>query len=221
MNNVVTEITQPKECELWGAYEKDTLEYLNNSRILVLNKVVEDDVIEGIVLQILRWNEEDSIRSETYNDFDRNGDPITLLINTDGGRVDETLSVVSAIENSITPVITYNIGKAYSGGFLIYLAGHKRLSNKYSSFMYHQLSGGNYGKLYDMSERIEEHIKKQKVMDEFVLSKTKIPKVKLKEVNDKKFDWWITPEESVSLGITDYIIGPQKKEKMLPKKKGK
>lgn len=220
MNNVVAESIQAKDCGLWPAYEKDTYEYLNNSRTLVLNKVIEDDVIEGIVLQILRWNDEDSIRAETYTDFDRTGDPITLLINTDGGRVDETLAVIGAIENSITPVVTWNIGKAYSGGFLIYLAGHKRVTNKYSSFMYHQLSGGNYGKLYDMSERIEEQHKKQKIMDDFVLSKTKIPKARLKKVNDKKFDWWITPEESIYLGISDYIIGPSKKDAST-KKKGK
>ena len=52
--------------------------------------------------------------------------PIVICINTNGGLLQETMSLAQVMIMSKTPVITVNIGAAYSGGALLLLAGHKR-----------------------------------------------------------------------------------------------
>lgn len=190
----------------WKAYEEDTFNFLTETRSILINKIIDEDLIETAVLQIFRWNAEDDAK-EVYKDFNREEFPITIYINTDGGLLNETLSLVSAIESSKTPVYTFGLGKVCSGGFLILIAGHYRVCQKYSQIMYHQLSAGSIGKVNDMSERIGEFNKRQKMMDDFVLSKSKIPKLKLKEINDKKIDWYLSPQECLKFGVVDQIYG--------------
>lgn len=190
----------------WKAYEEDTFNFLTETRSILINKIIDEDLIETAVLQIFRWNAEDDAK-EVYKDFNREEFPITIYINTDGGLLNETLSLVSAIETSKTPIITFGLGKIQSGGFLILMSGHNRYIQRYSQVMYHQLSAGVFGKANDMNERIDEIKKRQKIMDGLVLSKTKIPPEKLKEANDKKTDLYFSPDECLKYGVVDFIYG--------------
>ena len=52
--------------------------------------------------------------------------PIFIYINTNGGLLQETMSLAQVMIMSKTPVVTVNVGSAYSGGALLLLAGHKR-----------------------------------------------------------------------------------------------
>ena len=47
----------------------------------------------------------------------------------------------------------------------------------------------------------------EKLLEELVLKDTKITKERLKEVNEKKQDWWMDTEEALKLGVIDEIIG--------------
>ena len=55
--------------------------------------------------------------------------PIKVFIDSVGGLLVESMSLASVMAMSKTPVITVNIGEAYSGGAILLLAGHKRYRN--------------------------------------------------------------------------------------------
>lgn len=64
---------------------------------------------------------------------------IIVMINSPGGLLTETMSVAMSMVTSVTPVITVNVGAAYSGGALLLLAGHERYAFKYAKQCYIQV----------------------------------------------------------------------------------
>lgn len=176
------------------------------NREIVFNDTVDDSIIELITMQILKFNKEDDKKEEKEVGYKREDHPIKIYINSYGGYVYDCFSVVSAIENSKTPVYTYALGKAMSCGFLVLIAGHKRFAQKYSYLLYHQVSSKANGKFKDLVEEVE-HVKDlQSVFEGIVLDKTNITQQKLNEIKDKKIDWFIKPKEALKLKVIDEII---------------
>lgn len=132
--------------------------------------------------------------------------PIKIYINTRGGSVDDMWSLIHVIESSQTPIYTYCTGYAYSAGFLIFIAGHKRFMGKHALVMYHILSGGNCGNFKELEAHMELLTGIQDRIEKHVMEKTKIPAHKLKNIRDTKKDWYIRPKEAIKLGIADRII---------------
>lgn len=162
---------------------------------------VTEEIIETIVYNILRYNTQDKdIPVEKRK-------PILLYISSPGGSVYDGLSLVSAIQTSITPVYTINLGQACSMGSIIFLVGHKRYCMPNSIFLIHEGEEGIWG---DSSSKVAETINFHsrslaKMIEEIILSKTNITK---KQYKDKyKTEWYFLSEEAKKLGVVDYIIG--------------
>jgi ATP-dependent Clp protease protease subunit len=182
-------------------------------RQIILNEDVTDSIIEKAVIQIFNINDFDDDNEQNLAQFEIAEEklqelraPITIYINTTGGFMDEAFSLISAIESSKTPVYTCVLGKAWSAGFLIGLAGHQRFCQKYSSLMYHQGSAGindTFGKMIEYAKYWESC---QEMVEKYVAKRTKIKKKKLEEIFIHKKDWFVTPKEAVELGIVDSII---------------
>ena len=132
--------------------------------------------------------------------------PIRIHIDSFGGVLIPCLGLISVIEKSKTPIHTICVGGGISCGFLTLIVGHRRFAYKYSTPMCHQLSGGSVGKMTDMEESVEQSKKIQKLIEKIILEKTKITKKKLKEIREKKFDWYMTSTEALKLGVIDEII---------------
>ena len=62
---------------------------------------------------------------------------INVRINSAGGNVLDGYAIFDAIRNSKVPVYTYNVGLCASIASIIFLAGHKRIMNDFSSIMIH------------------------------------------------------------------------------------
>lgn len=132
--------------------------------------------------------------------------PIKIFINSNGGDLDSAFTAINAIQNSTTPVWTINSGKCYSGGFLIFLAGHKRITYGLSSFMFHEGSCGISGDAHKFRNWADFYEKQCQQMGQWLLERTTIPKEEYeKRVKD---DWWLTAEEAISYGIADEVAGP-------------
>lgn len=174
------------------------------NRQIIINGLIDDSLIEKAVIQIFNINDFDSIQENEYKEYTRY--PISVMINSAGGNGDEALSLVSAILSSVTPVNTVALGKAWSAGFLILLAGHNRYCQKFSSMMLHQGSAGIMDTFSKMVEYIEYWKSYQKSIDEYILSRTKITKKQIEQNFCQKQDWYITASEAVALGIVDDII---------------
>ena len=131
-------------------------------------------------------------------------EPIKIYIDSGGGDLMGTLTIIDAIKNSKTPVWTINIGQAYSGGFFIFMTGHKRLSYKNASFLFHEGSTGTHGDANKFNNWADFYKKVLKKLKELVLEHTKITEEEYeKHVKD---DWWLFADEAIKYGICDEII---------------
>ena len=147
---------------------------------------------------------DDSI--DMYNsDSSLDREPIHLHISSRGGDLEESIGVTEVIKNMKTPVWAYTY-KAYSGAFLIFVACDRRFMYQNGTLLYHQLTTGNYGKLADLIDDVNESIRLQEVMEDIVLDCTGITEDKLEEVRILKQDWILTSEEAIDWKIVDEII---------------
>jgi len=197
------------ECEgeeaVTGSLKDSVWNTLVQQRKIIINSNINEDLIEKAVIQIYQINEYDDQQDALLKNYIR--EPIEVFINTSGGFLDEAFSLISAIMTSKAPVHTVCLGKAWSAGFLILLAGHVRFAQPFSSMMFHQGSAGIQGEFSKAIEYAKYWEKTQKRVDQYVLSRTKIKKKKLKKVFDHSTDWYMTTDEALHLGIVDGVYG--------------
>lgn len=170
------------------------------NRVMLLNKEIDDDVVNTLVYSILRYNRMDK---DVPPDQRK---PILLYLNSLGGSVPSGLSLTDAIKLSKTPVYTINLGVCYSMTLYVFMVGHRRFSLPHSEFLLHegQLSGwDSTNKLRDLVEfhtgQVEDKIKNI-VMEHSSISS------ELYDSNIRK-EWYFLPDEGKELGIVDYIVG--------------
>lgn len=181
---------------------------LPKERRLLFSTQVNQETIKTLTESILNINENDAYLEKLYpvHDLIYKRKPIEIVIDSYGGSVYQCFGVISVMEKSITPIHTIVTGAAMSCGFMILISGHKRFAYKYSTPLYHQASSGAWGKLKELEEDIEETRRLQNIIEKITLEKTKISKKTLKEIFEKKKDWFMTSEEARRLGVVDAII---------------
>lgn len=172
-----------------------------NRRVLFINDVIDDTLLDYIVMSIHRFNIDDEEAGIEVKDRT----PIQIHINSDGGSIEAMFATISAIINSKTPVHTYDTGKAYSAGGLILMAGHKRFAYKYSTVLVHQGSTGAQGNTSSVMDTLEFYKKTEEVIKDYITTRTKITS----ELYDKKYkqEWFMYADEALEHGIIDEIIG--------------
>lgn len=162
------------------------------------------DITEGVgiaVDTVIRfWNKYDEDHNVTITDRK----PIRIYIDSPGGSLTDTLTVIDAIKLSKTPVYTICVGCAYSGGFFIFISGHKRYCYPNSTFLYHEGStanGGDAGKFRNFAEFYDKQLE---VLKQITISNTNIDE----ELYEKhrRDDWWMLASEALDLGVCDEIL---------------
>lgn len=153
------------------------------------------------ILYLIREDDEQDKKILCYN-----REPIKLYINSYGGSVDDMWGLIDIILASKTPIYTYCLGYAQSAAFNIFLAGHKRFCFEHSVFMYHQMSYWRGGRHQDFVEnRVEmDNINKQN--EEYVIKRTKIPEDVIRNVREKKKDFYIHSSKAIEYGVVDEIL---------------
>lgn len=170
---------------------------LADKRIFYIQDEISEDTLE-IQKAILSINIDD--QGIEYS----KRKPIVLLIHTPGGYLQETMSLATMMIMSKTPIITVNIGMAYSGGALLLLAGHKRYAMKYSKAMIHTGSGGVSG-TYEQTEAAQKIYRKQvDEMSQYILERSKIAKKTL--TKNRATDWYMDHDEQIKYGLVDEIL---------------
>ena len=162
------------------------------------------DITEGVgiaVDTVIRfWNKYD----EDHNIQPKDRKPIRIYIDSPGGSLTDTLTVIDAIKLSKTPVYTICVGCAYSCGFFIFISGHKRYCYPNSTFLYHEGStanGGDAGKFRNFAEFYDKQLE---VLKQITISNTNIDE----ELYEKhrRDDWWMLASEALNLGVCDEIL---------------
>ena len=190
------EIALPENLENMHLPAPELVNYwrLAENRIFYIDYEIDESVLE-IQRSIININAVD--KGMDVKDRKK----IIIMINSPGGLLNETMSLATSIIMSKTPVVTVNIGEAYSGGFLLLLAGHTRYAFKYAKVMCHTGSGGMQG-TFEQTEAAQQMYKKQiDSMGNYILSRTKIDDKVFKR--NKSKDWYMDNEECITYGIIE------------------
>ena len=181
-----------------GVYD-ELMKYYTDKRVLIVNKDIDNSVIESYAIRILRWNDEDkNIPSDKRQ-------PIIILIHSCGGDLFSTLFLIDIIKQSKTPIHTVGMGLVASAAYYIYINGHDRLAFENTVFLQHDgtisIADSN-SKVKDFmafNDLMEERIK------ESILTQTKIDS----DFYDKTFDkeYYFFADKGKELGVVDKIIG--------------
>ena len=177
-------------------------------RTLFFTKDVDLDSISELTQAIIRINKSDEYLKKRYKleGVKYTPEPIEIFIDSYGGYVYQCFGLLSVMERSKTPIHTIVTGCAMSCGYMMLICGHKRFAHKRSTPMYHQVSGGAWGKVKDVQERYKEMQRLQDELEKMTLEKTKIPEKKVKKIFKKKKDWFMTAQEALEYGVVDEIL---------------
>lgn len=203
------------ECEAGqqGAPLKDKIwDEQRGHREIILNGPIDDSIVEKVVIQIQNINKVDSEQEKEFEKHKLSGferEPITIFITSPGGGVGHSFAAVSAIEASVTPVITVAVGEAMSGGFLVLLAGHKRYAQRYATLMYHELSSATGGKSTEIQEYGAYLDTLQHRISDYVVSNSLITEDQILDCHIRKTDWYMNTAEALELGVVDGIWPPE------------
>lgn len=181
--------------EIYQSILKDN--YKN--RRFIINQDIDDDLLEYIVLSIIKINQCDKhIPKEKRN-------KIYIYINSNGGDVIMGSQILGIIKASITPIITVGLAKCASMASYILLAGHERYCFDNTVVLCHDgqagyVSSGNKGKdIQKFYDKLNDR------MTNFMIENTKMTGEFLEEIKDREY--YMFGSEAKDLGIVDYIIG--------------
>lgn len=167
---------------------------LYNNRILTVDGDITDwDYI--ICKSIIQIN---------MMDKSENPKPIILLINSPGGLLNVTNSIIDTIKISRIPVWTVNMGYALSGGALLFLAGEKRFTTPNSWVMCHAGSGGFQGNFSETKEATKVWESQVKKMGEYIMGRTGMDTKTYNKYKNK--DWYLNAEQQIEYGFATEMI---------------
>jgi ATP-dependent Clp protease protease subunit len=167
------------------------------SRTITLGDI-DSELVNEVIQLIYEINEEDAKKTQR--------EPIKLIINSFGGEVYSGLALIDVIDNSQTPVYTICHGSAMSMALIIFAAGHHRLASKYATFMYHEASYEANGKVLHHKQEVKEADRTDKICDNYLLSKTKFTPKQLKDVRDKRGEWYFDVKIAMKYGLVNELL---------------
>ena len=199
LKDLIKELEDNKEKEI-KTFDQliDYYQSFNDRNLLIGEIGYEISVAVDSIIRF--WNkvdEEENIPVEKRK-------PIKIYIQSPGGLLTATFTMIDAIKLSKTPVYTIAIGETYSGGFFTFLAGHKKFAYPHASFLYHEgatTNGGDANKFRNFAKFYEVQLDQ---LRQVVLNNSSISEEEYeKHIKD---DWWLTAEEAVKYGIADEIL---------------
>lgn len=182
----------------------DTIRGLNrdfridiNKRIILVTGEIEELLLEEISTKT------DIIQS--YSTRKQLKEPITWQLSTFGGDVYEMFALIDYMRLSPIKTNVNVIGKAMSAGAMILVSATGiRSASKYSTIMFHEASGFNYGKISDQKAGLLHTESLEDWVAEILAAKTKKSVKWWKE--KQKTDTFFTPTEAKDVGAIDLII---------------
>jgi ATP-dependent Clp protease protease subunit len=176
-------------------YREMTLEeMLLENRVLFLGGEINHVSASRIIMQMLYLQ---SVKKDA---------DINLYINSPGGVVDDTLAIYDIMRFLTCDVATYCIGRAESGGAVVFMAGKKgkRFILPNAKVMIHQPLGGVYGQAADIEIQAEEILKTK---DNLIRVMAKCCGQTFDRVReDSERDRFFDAREAVAYGICDEVI---------------
>lgn len=131
-----------------------------SDRVLWISGDIEDGTLD-VIKKIQEWNKEDEELEEQERmaikmpkNFKK---PITLYFNSDGGDLEMSLAVATAVKNSAIPVYGHNIGTCASGAALIYSQCDVRTGEDTATFLIHKGGVSGMGGTFQQTKKTQMH----------------------------------------------------------------
>lgn len=172
-----------------------TFKFIDKS--ISIDEEITQETAKEVVNSIRFWNSVDEIDGNP-------ADPITIFINTPGGDLNATFSIIAAMQMSNTPIYTVNAGRAWSGGFFILIAGKKRFAVPYASYLFHEGSCVMIGDAHKALQEANYYKSQLGQLKEITLENTSIGE----ELYEKhrKDDWWFGNKEALKYNVIDSTL---------------
>ena len=169
-------------------------ELLLENRIVFLVGEINPSSASRVMMQML------------YLENQRRNQEINFYINSPGGAVDDTLALYDTMRFLSSPIATYCIGRAYSGGSVLLTAGTKgrRFILPHAKVMIHQPYGGITGQAEDIRLQAEQIIKSKQLLTDIIAKHTGQTSERVKE--DSERDKYFTAEEAKEYGLVDEVL---------------
>lgn len=179
----------------------------NRYREMTLEELLLENRVVFLVGEINHVSASRVIMQMLYLQSLKKGDDINLYINSPGGVVDDTLAMYDIMRFLTCDIATYCIGRAESGGAVIFMAGKKgkRFILPNAKVMIHQPFGGVYGQAADIEIQAEEILKTKETLINVMAKCTGQTVERVRE--DSERDRFFSAQESVKYGICDEVIG--------------
>lgn len=87
------------------------------------------------------------------------GEEVYIYLNNGGGRLDTAVQIINAMKMSQAKIITVIEAEAHSASTMIFLCGDEFIVHDNCSMMFHNFSGGMYGKGNEMKLQMDATIK--------------------------------------------------------------
>jgi ATP-dependent Clp protease protease subunit len=139
---------------------------------------------------------------------------ISLYINSPVGGVDDTMAIYDTMQFIGSPVATFCIGRAESGGAVILAAGTKgkRHALPHAKIMLHQPWGGVTGQAADIKIQAQEILKAKSMMNEILSKHTGQPVERIAAETER--DRYMSAEEALAYGLIDEVLKEDNKREV-------
>lgn len=176
--------------------EFDVDEVLDKEAIFTLFGEIDSDKVEQAIRFIL-----------AHNCVSKKKKFITLVVNSEGGDLNDAFALIDVITHSQIPVHTLGLGMISSAGLMIFMAGTKgeRSLTPNTHIMSHQWSGTFEGKMHELVSAQEDfRLTTQRMMNHYIThSKLSVDDIKAHLL--PAHDVFLTAEQAVQMGIADKI----------------
>lgn len=161
------------------------------SRILHLFKEINSESVEKIITKLLEL------------DRSKKRKPITIYIHSPGGEIGAGFALIDIMEKCKCPIKTIAVGEVASMAVPIFLAGTmgQRYISKHTFLMLHPGSTGASDYISFAKSRILNAEELEKMYDDYVVSRSNIPRRILVEAKNK--EKYLTAEECLKYGLAD------------------
>jgi ATP-dependent Clp protease protease subunit len=209
--------TGPEHLEVYNQYGPPGS--YQRYRQMSLDDLLLDNRIVFLIGEISYQRAAEVIMKMLYLDNLKRGHEISLYINSPGGSVDDTMAVYDTMLFVGSPIATYCIGRAQSGGAVILAAGTKgrRHALPHAKVMLHQPWGGVSGQAADIKIQAEEILKAKTMINEILAKHTGQPIDKIAAETER--DRYLSAEEAQQYGLIDEVLREEVEEKKDGKKK--
>src|SRR6202012_465462 len=181
----------------------------NRYREMTLEEMLLENRVVFLVGEINHVSASRVIMQMLYLQSVKRDQDINLYINSPGGVVDDTLAMYDIMRFLTCEIATYCIGRAESGGAVIFMAGSKgkRYILPNAKVMIHQPFGGVYGQAADIEIQAEEILQNKDTLVSVMPKCTGQIFEKIREYSER--DRFFDAKGAVAYGICDEVIGEE------------